>query len=201
MEGKQDSVAQYERLRDVVCVGELSLSSSSTASKVSTLQEMKGVAEEQTAKRRNTMDSLDAYIPRVPYVDKGRIKFKTESVVGSGSFGTVYRGSYQGTPAAVKKIPMEDNSDFMNELLVCFGRHSSWGTPGSGKAGSSSIGSWGSGPVAHGNAVQATPGDGEKLTPHDGEQASPCDHAQASLGVAGSAALGGARRPERSLGR
>ncbi|RXM97118.1 hypothetical protein EOD39_14826 [Acipenser ruthenus] len=116
---------------DVVCVGERSLSNCSTASKVSTWQEMKGVAEEQIAKlmppsnkkscsrqiveymqdfssqsniaRPPALTILSAYIPRVPYVDEGHIKFKTESVVGSGSFGTVYHGSYQGTPAAIKK--------------------------------------------------------------------------------------------------
>ncbi|XP_028652089.2 proto-oncogene serine/threonine-protein kinase mos-like [Erpetoichthys calabaricus] len=59
------------------------------------------------------------YMPRVPYVDDGQIKFNPDLAVGSGSFGTVYFGSYQGTPAAVKKIPVDDSNDFLHEILVC----------------------------------------------------------------------------------
>ncbi|XP_040273772.1 uncharacterized protein LOC120989618 [Bufo bufo] len=60
------------------------------------------------------------YLPRVPYVEANQIKFNTDMVIGSGSFGSVYIGSYQGTPSAIKKIPLnEQNSDIMHKILVC----------------------------------------------------------------------------------
>ncbi|KAL2082783.1 hypothetical protein ACEWY4_022601 [Coilia grayii] len=44
------------------------------------------------------------YFPHVPFVDSSLIKYDESFLLGEGSFGQVYAGSYQGTPAAVKRI-------------------------------------------------------------------------------------------------
>ncbi|KAG5282695.1 hypothetical protein AALO_G00058860 [Alosa alosa] len=43
---------------------------------------------------------------------------KNDNCIGRGSYGAVYKGSYQGTPAAVKIIPIGDSSVMTNEFLI-----------------------------------------------------------------------------------
>ena len=55
---------------------------------------------------------------KVPFVDESTITVNYDERIGRGSYGTVYRGSYQGTPAAVKMIEIEDNPVTTNELII-----------------------------------------------------------------------------------
>ncbi|XP_063345247.1 uncharacterized protein LOC134638499 isoform X1 [Pelmatolapia mariae] len=62
------------------------------------------------------------YLPRVPYVEEALITYSEDNLLGEGTFGKVYRGSFHGTPAAVKRIMcgqqgMED-SDIHHEINV-----------------------------------------------------------------------------------
>ena len=62
------------------------------------------------------------YLPRVPYVDSSLIKYDESLLLGQGTFGQVYRGSYQGTPAAVKRILLggakAEEKDILHEINV-----------------------------------------------------------------------------------
>ncbi|XP_034540213.1 uncharacterized protein LOC117813197 [Notolabrus celidotus] len=62
------------------------------------------------------------YLPRVPYVDRTMIKYNEDDPLGEGTLGKVYRGSFQGTPAAVKKIALSsggtDSRDIQHEINV-----------------------------------------------------------------------------------
>lgn len=62
------------------------------------------------------------YVPRLPYVDESQIHFKEENLLGEGAFGRVYRGYFQGTPAAIKKILYGTaglpDQDIQHEILV-----------------------------------------------------------------------------------
>ncbi|XP_013856618.1 serine/threonine-protein kinase mos, partial [Austrofundulus limnaeus] len=78
------------------------------------------LAIEESSNRTPTLPSL--YLPRVPYVDKALITYSEDNLLGEGTFGKVYRGSFHGTPAAVKRIVcgqqgMED-SDIQHEINV-----------------------------------------------------------------------------------
>ncbi|XP_041956876.1 GTPase IMAP family member 8-like isoform X3 [Alosa sapidissima] len=53
-----------------------------------------------------------------PFVDETTIGVDYTECIGHGSYGKVYRGSYQGTPAAVKIIPTGDNSVTTNEFII-----------------------------------------------------------------------------------
>ncbi|XP_042560170.1 GTPase IMAP family member 4-like [Clupea harengus] len=55
---------------------------------------------------------------KVPFVDVSTISVNDDELIGCGSYGTVYRGSYQGTPAAVKKIKIGNNPGTTNELII-----------------------------------------------------------------------------------
>ncbi|KAL3999933.1 mitogen-activated protein kinase kinase 6 [Sarotherodon galilaeus] len=64
----------------------------------------------------------EVYLPRVPYVEEALITYSEDNLLGEGTFGKVYRGSFHGTPAAVKRIMcgqqgMED-SDIHHEINV-----------------------------------------------------------------------------------
>ncbi|XP_041922182.1 mitogen-activated protein kinase kinase kinase 3-like isoform X1 [Alosa sapidissima] len=62
------------------------------------------------------------YLPRVPYVDSSLIKYDERLLLGEGTFGQVYGGSYQGTPAAVKRIVLgsakAEEQDIHHEINV-----------------------------------------------------------------------------------
>ncbi|XP_005952904.1 probable serine/threonine-protein kinase MARK-A isoform X2 [Haplochromis burtoni] len=69
-----------------------------------------------------TPKSPSLYLPRVPYVEEALITYSEDNLLGEGTFGKVYRGSFHGTPAAVKRIMcgqqgMED-SDIHHEINV-----------------------------------------------------------------------------------
>ena len=55
---------------------------------------------------------------KAPFVDESTITVNYDDRIGRGSYGTVYRGSYQGTPAAVKMIEIGDNPVTTNELII-----------------------------------------------------------------------------------
>ncbi|XP_042564058.1 GTPase IMAP family member 8-like [Clupea harengus] len=55
---------------------------------------------------------------KVPFVDVSTISVNDDELIGRGSYGTVYRGSYQGTPAAVKKIKIGNNPGLTNEFII-----------------------------------------------------------------------------------
>ena len=54
---------------------------------------------------------------KVPFVDESTKTVNYDERIGRGSYGTVYRGSYQGTPAA-KTIEIGDNPVITNELII-----------------------------------------------------------------------------------
>ncbi|XP_059403126.1 uncharacterized protein LOC132134783 [Carassius carassius] len=62
------------------------------------------------------------YVPRLPYVDESHIHYKEENLLGEGAFGRVYRGYFQGTPAAIKNIIFSaaglPDQDIQHEILV-----------------------------------------------------------------------------------
>ncbi|KAL2092564.1 hypothetical protein ACEWY4_012362 [Coilia grayii] len=45
-------------------------------------------------------------VSRIPFVSKDAIQVNHEEFIDGGSFGQVYRGSYEGTPVAVKTMPI-----------------------------------------------------------------------------------------------
>ncbi|XP_063051868.1 uncharacterized protein LOC134446429 [Engraulis encrasicolus] len=53
-----------------------------------------------------------------PFVDISKITFNATECIGKGSYGVVYRGSYQGTPAAVKIITTGNNPAVTNEFII-----------------------------------------------------------------------------------
>ncbi|KAL2092638.1 hypothetical protein ACEWY4_012436 [Coilia grayii] len=53
-----------------------------------------------------------------PFVDISTITFNATECIGYGSYGTVYKGSYQGTPAAVKVITTGHNPGITNEFII-----------------------------------------------------------------------------------
>ncbi|XP_063073822.1 uncharacterized protein LOC134464282 [Engraulis encrasicolus] len=52
------------------------------------------------------------------FVDISSISVNETECIGRGSFGSVYKGSYQGQPAAVKVIQIGDNQVTTNELMI-----------------------------------------------------------------------------------
>ncbi|XP_062397848.1 uncharacterized protein LOC134087984 [Sardina pilchardus] len=52
------------------------------------------------------------------FVDVCTITVNYNDCIGRGSYGTVYKGSYLGTAAAVKIIPIGDSSVIKNEFLI-----------------------------------------------------------------------------------
>ncbi|CAM4574900.1 unnamed protein product [Leuciscus chuanchicus] len=61
------------------------------------------------------------YVPRLPYVDESLIHYNEENLLGEGAFGKVYRGYFQGTPAAISKILCTaglPDQDIQHEILV-----------------------------------------------------------------------------------
>ena len=55
---------------------------------------------------------------KAPFVDESTITVNYDERIGRGSYGTVYRGSYQGTPAAVKMMEIGDNPVTTNEFII-----------------------------------------------------------------------------------
>ncbi|XP_062398697.1 GTPase IMAP family member 8-like isoform X2 [Sardina pilchardus] len=53
-----------------------------------------------------------------PFVDETTIVVDYTACIGHGSYGTVHMGSYQGTPAAIKIIPVGDNPVTTNEFII-----------------------------------------------------------------------------------
>ncbi|XP_076127006.1 uncharacterized protein LOC143106561 [Alosa pseudoharengus] len=53
-----------------------------------------------------------------PFVDETTIGVDYTECIGHGSYGKVHRGSYQGTPVAVKIIPIGNNPVTKNEFLI-----------------------------------------------------------------------------------
>ncbi|XP_076119138.1 GTPase IMAP family member 9-like [Alosa pseudoharengus] len=66
---------------------------------------------------RYTTDQIDkALQKKISFVDPSKITVCSESQIGSGAFEKVYMGQYQGTPAAVKIMEVEDGP--MTECFV-----------------------------------------------------------------------------------
>lgn len=53
-----------------------------------------------------------------PFVDASEITVHYKKCIGEGSYGVVYKGTYQGTPAAVKIIGIPDNPAAINEFTA-----------------------------------------------------------------------------------
>lgn len=68
----------------------------------------------------NVCLNQQVYLRCVPYVDKTLIKYGEQNLLGEGIFGNVYGGSFQGTPAAVKRKvfgPAElEDKDIQHEI-------------------------------------------------------------------------------------
>ncbi|XP_063073900.1 uncharacterized protein LOC134464369 [Engraulis encrasicolus] len=60
--------------------------------------------------QEHTNAGEDVFIPAIGY--------KKTDCIGKGSFGSVYKGSYQGKPAAVKVIDTEGNPVNTNEFMI-----------------------------------------------------------------------------------
>ncbi|XP_076147617.1 GTPase IMAP family member 8-like isoform X2 [Alosa pseudoharengus] len=60
----------------------------------------------------------DDRLEKHSFVDVSTITVNYNNLIGRGSYGAVYRGSYQGTPAAVKVMPIGDSSVITNEFLI-----------------------------------------------------------------------------------
>ncbi|XP_062398153.1 uncharacterized protein LOC134088247 isoform X2 [Sardina pilchardus] len=54
----------------------------------------------------------------IHFVNVSTMAVNNDNCIGRGSYGTVYKGSYLGTPAAVKIIPIGDSSVITNEFLI-----------------------------------------------------------------------------------
>ncbi|KAL2092651.1 hypothetical protein ACEWY4_012449 [Coilia grayii] len=55
---------------------------------------------------------------KYPFVDISTITFNAKECIGYGSYGTVYKGAYQGTPAAVKIVTTGHNPGITNEFII-----------------------------------------------------------------------------------
>lgn len=60
---------------------------------------------------------LLAFQMKTPFVDATTISVDYTVCIGKGSYGIVHRGSYQGTPAAVKIVPVGVSST-ASELII-----------------------------------------------------------------------------------
>ncbi|XP_068103343.1 uncharacterized protein [Hyperolius riggenbachi] len=63
---------------------------------------------------------------QVQFVPREEIQIDESCILGAGAFGTVHKGSYQGTAAAVKKIlcvKAGDIKDIVHEIQVSMGLH------------------------------------------------------------------------------
>ncbi|XP_036977900.1 mitogen-activated protein kinase kinase kinase NPK1-like isoform X4 [Acanthopagrus latus] len=81
-----------------------------------------GTGESQGAASQETPTLPALYLPRIPYVDGNAITYNKEDLLGQGAFGTVYMGSFHGTPVAVKKVQFGSagmaEADIQHEINV-----------------------------------------------------------------------------------
>lgn len=77
-----------------------------------------------TSERQAAQDPM-LQLPPVQFVPEEHIQIDKSCKLGMGSFGTVYKGSYQGTASAVKKLDLEDEdlSGIMHEIQVSMRLH------------------------------------------------------------------------------
>lgn len=61
---------------------------------------------------------LLAFPVKTPFVDAAAISVDDAVCIGQGSYGRVHRGAYQGTPVAIKIIPIGDNPWTENEFTI-----------------------------------------------------------------------------------
>ncbi|KAL2078691.1 hypothetical protein ACEWY4_026376 [Coilia grayii] len=67
-------------------------------------------------KQRKTLRSSAVFGSKIPFVSEDAIQIK--EFIDGGSFGRVHRGSYQGTPVAVKKMPVGEYPSKSLELII-----------------------------------------------------------------------------------
>ncbi|XP_077303058.1 uncharacterized protein LOC143923325 [Lithobates pipiens] len=77
-----------------------------------------------TSERQAAQDAM-LQLPPVQFVPEEHIQIDKSCKLGVGSFGTVYKGSYQGTASAVKKLDLEDEdlNGIMHEIQVSMRLH------------------------------------------------------------------------------
>ncbi|XP_034142730.1 mitogen-activated protein kinase kinase kinase 2-like isoform X2 [Esox lucius] len=80
----------------------------------------KGLAEQQGFEETEVLESPSLYLQRLPYVPVDQITYDSKNVIGKGGFAIVYKGMYQNTPAAIKRILIDSNSqdDVAHEIFV-----------------------------------------------------------------------------------
>ncbi|XP_041433044.1 probable serine/threonine-protein kinase DDB_G0281745 [Xenopus laevis] len=60
-----------------------------------------------------------AFNHRLPFVAAEKIKYSENTILGRGNYGTVYKGYFLDTPAAVKIIQSVQSLDHIQEIKVC----------------------------------------------------------------------------------
>ncbi|XP_068103341.1 tyrosine-protein kinase SRK3-like [Hyperolius riggenbachi] len=80
------------------------------------------VVEKQESKQKI---SLEVSLPQVQFVPKEDIHVDESCLLGAGNFGKVFKGCFQGTPAAVKTIRCNDTelNDIFHEIQVSMKLH------------------------------------------------------------------------------
>ncbi|XP_063046118.1 probable serine/threonine-protein kinase mkcF [Engraulis encrasicolus] len=71
-----------------------------------------------TAKQQRSSLKTAGFKAKGPFVDISTITYDATKCIGRGSYGVVYRGSYQETPAAVKVIATGPNPTLTNEVII-----------------------------------------------------------------------------------
>ncbi|XP_062386454.1 uncharacterized protein LOC134074663 [Sardina pilchardus] len=77
-----------------------------------------GFGSAETGERSGSAEKWQAFQVKTPFVDETTIRVNYTACIGQGAYGKVYRGSYQGTAAAVKILAVGDNPVKTNEFMV-----------------------------------------------------------------------------------
>ncbi|XP_056620745.1 uncharacterized protein LOC130434548 [Triplophysa dalaica] len=120
------------REMDIICLGESSSALGNDEMEDSDMIRVQGRPQFQRSKlqlliqrgpwKKVFAHKMRLYSQRLPLVDESLINYSEQNMLGEGTFGKVYRGSFQGTPAAIKRIPYGiaglQDQDIQHEILV-----------------------------------------------------------------------------------
>ncbi|XP_072273178.1 uncharacterized protein [Pyxicephalus adspersus] len=83
------------------------------------------IAESQKTNGNDHSEGAPLQLPPVQFVTTEHIHIDKTCKLGVGSFGIVYKGSYQGTAAAVKKLQLDDEdlSSIIHEIQISMRLH------------------------------------------------------------------------------